>query len=99
MRILPPALAALSLLLAPAAGSATPGDRVVDYRGGGQGRVTFDVRTHEKAGLRCPDCHAEPFPTRRLGLIAWPDHERGTACFACHDGERASKECAGCHRR
>ena len=97
MRTIAAGLALLALLGAGAA-LATPGDRVVNYRGGGQGRVTFDVRSHLKTGLRCQDCHAAIFPTRRTGLISRVDHQRGTTCFACHDGQRASGECASCHR-
>jgi len=88
----------LALLLVAGTASALPGDRVVNYRGGGQGRVSFDARTHAKAGLRCNDCHSAIFPTRRTGLISRIDHQRGTACFACHDGKQATSECAGCHR-
>jgi c(7)-type cytochrome triheme protein len=90
---------ALAALLGPAQARATPGDQVINYRGGGQGRVSFDVRTHAKAGLRCGDCHAALHPTRRTGLISKADHERGTACFGCHDGKRASRACASCHRQ
>jgi len=88
----------LVALLGAGTALALPEGRVVNYRGGGQGRVTFDARTHAKAGLLCKDCHAEHFPTRRTGLISGKDHDRGTACFACHDGQRASNECATCHR-
>jgi phosphate transport system substrate-binding protein len=93
------ALLVLVAVLGAGAARATPGDRVINYRGGGQGRVSFDVRTHAKAGLRCRDCHDALFPTRRTGLISRAEHQQGSACFACHDGKQASAECASCHRQ
>jgi c(7)-type cytochrome triheme protein len=78
---------------------AMSGGKVVNYRGGGAGRVTFDSRTHAKAGYVCKDCHADRFPTRRTGLISMVDHEKGTACFGCHDGKTATAACDGCHRK
>ncbi len=98
MRALHGALAAAALALAGGA-LALPGGQSTTYRGGGEGRVTFDARSHAKAGLLCRDCHADRFPTRRTGLISRADHERGSACFGCHDGKRAFSACDGCHRR
>jgi len=92
-------LAALLALLAPAAAPASHDDLVIRYRGGAEGPVTFDPRTHAKAGLVCRDCHADRFPMQRTGLISRVDHDRGTACFGCHDGRRASAACRDCHRR
>jgi len=92
-------LLALVAMLAAGAAAASSGDRVTNYRGGGAGPVTFDPRTHARAGLLCRDCHADRFPTQRTGLISRLDHERGTACFGCHDGQGEPKTCRGCHRR
>jgi phosphate transport system substrate-binding protein len=99
MHRLLPALLALALLAVAGAAGATPNGRVIQYRGGAQGRVVFDVRVHQglKAGLVCGDCHAGFFPMRKTGLISQADHQQGTACFGCHDGKRAFDECARCH--
>jgi c(7)-type cytochrome triheme protein len=77
--------------------SASPDGEVIRYGGGGAGRVVFDPRVHLKAGLRCQDCHAALFPTRKLGLISRSDHDAGSRCFACHDGARAFATCDRCH--
>jgi c(7)-type cytochrome triheme protein len=97
MHRLLPALLALALLAVAGAAGATPNGRVIQYRGGAQGRVVFDVRVHQKAGLVCGDCHSDLFPTRKTGLISQAEHENHTACFGCHDGKRAFDECARCH--
>jgi thiosulfate reductase cytochrome b subunit len=90
-------IALATALLATGVARATPRGGVLLYRGGGQGRVVYDGRIHAKAGLRCNDCHSGLFPTRKTGLIARADHDRGTACFGCHDGRRAFADCERCH--
>lgn len=98
MRPLRTALVVAGLASASAA-LAMGGGKVVNYRGGGEGRVTFDSRTHAKAGYVCKDCHADRFPTRRTGLVSRADHDSGVGCFGCHDGKTAFAVCDGCHRR
>ncbi len=89
----------LGALLAAGAARATPGAAPpIRYRGGGEGRVVFDGRLHAAKGFSCRDCHDTLFATRKRGLISAADHRDGKACFACHDGERAFADCAGCHR-
>jgi thiosulfate reductase cytochrome b subunit len=91
------------LLLVVLAGTAaaTGGGKVVMYGGGGQGKVIFDGRTHASAGLVCTNCHTAPalFQTRKLALIAMADHGAPKACFACHNGQKAFRDCEKCHRR
>ena len=93
-------LAALAALAAAGTAIATPGDRVLLYGGGGQGRVVFDARLHRaKGGYVCDDCHRDLFATRKQALIDRAAHGGGKACFACHDGKRAFDDCGGCHRQ
>jgi phosphate transport system substrate-binding protein len=73
--------------------------KTLRYTGGGEGMVVFDGRIHAGKGLVCKDCHMGLFATRKKALIATADHEKGTQCFACHDGAKASRECVSCHRK
>lgn len=100
-------LAAL-LLLATACGLAgATGDGTLVYRGGGAGKVVFDGHVHAARGYVCNDCHTDfnhtgvaLFVTQKRGLIDEAAHDKGTACFACHNGKAAFavKNCEGCHR-
>ncbi len=97
----------LTCLLLGTVGIATAAQTVksFNYRGGGQGTVTFDHGTHASRGLMCVDCHtqwpatgAQLFQTRKLGLISMADHSGDGKCFACHDGRLAFAACDQCHR-
>jgi phosphate transport system substrate-binding protein len=77
---------------------AVDGNNTLSYRGGAQGRVIFDGRTHAAKGLACNSCHSALFPTQRTGLITLQDHSMKTKCWACHDGTQAFSTCASCHR-
>jgi c(7)-type cytochrome triheme protein len=79
-------------------GFAVDGNNALSYRGGAQGRVIFDGRTHAAKGLVCTSCHSALFPTQRTGLITMQDHSTQTKCWACHDGTKASSTCTACHR-
>ena len=79
-------------------GLAVDGNNALNYRGGAQGRVIFDGRTHAAKGLACNSCHSALFPTQRTGLITLQDHSTKTKCWACHDGTQAFSTCASCHR-
>ena len=93
-------LAAVTLLSSPGAPRATPASApLLRYGGAGQGPVVFDGRLHASRGLRCNDCHLDLFATGRGALISPADHTGAKACFACHDGQRAFAQCAGCHRQ
>jgi c(7)-type cytochrome triheme protein len=70
----------------------------INYRGGAQGRVVFDGRTHGAKGLACTACHNALFPMQRTGLINMADHTSGQKCFACHNGTQAFNTCTSCHR-
>jgi phosphate transport system substrate-binding protein len=91
--------AAMIALLWGAVTLATPASRLLVYRGGGEGKVVFDGRTHASAGLVCNDCHLDLFATAKRGLITQDDHGKPRACFACHDGKRAFDTCESCHRK
>ena len=76
-----------------------------NYRGGGQGRVTFDHGTHAAKGYECVDCHTrlpstgtQLFQTQKQGLISVADHSSDRKCFACHNGKIAFTTCNECHR-
>jgi len=97
----------LSTVLLGAAGIATAAQmaKSFNYRGGGQGTVIFDHRTHVSRGLMCVDCHtkwpatgAQLFQTQKQGLISVADHSSDGKCFACHDGKLAFATCEQCHR-
>jgi c(7)-type cytochrome triheme protein len=76
-----------------------------NYRGGGQGRVTFDHDTHASRGYVCADCHTrlpstgtQLFQTQKQGLISVADHSSDRKCFACHNDITAFTTCDQCHR-
>jgi c(7)-type cytochrome triheme protein len=77
---------------------AVDADSSIDYRGGAQGRVIFDGRTHAAAGLVCTACHTALFPMQRTGLINMADHTSGQKCFGCHNGTQVFNTCTSCHR-
>jgi len=85
--------------------NATDRGKTIVYRGGGQGRVVFDGHVHSARGYACKECHTDfaktgkqLFETHRKGLISTIDHESGTKCFACHNGQTAFYRCEDCHR-
>ncbi len=78
---------------------AVDGTRALTYRGGAQGRVIFDGRTHAAKGLVCASCHSALFDTQKRGLITFSDHGTDKSCFACHDGKQAFDTCDNCHRQ
>lgn len=78
---------------------ATDGNNALTYRGGAQGRVIFDGRTHAAKGLLCNNCHSALFDTRKFGLITMSDHGTDKKCFACHNGKQAFDTCESCHRK
>jgi len=76
-----------------------------NYRGGGQGTVTFDHAMHASKGYVCGDCHTrlpttgtQLFQTQKQGLISVADHSSDGKCFACHNGKVAFTTCNQCHR-
>lgn len=80
--------------------------RAFDYRGGGQGSVTFDHRMHASKGYTCLDCHTrlpstgkQLFQTQKQGMISIADHGSDRKCFACHNDNAAFSNCGQCHRK
>jgi phosphate transport system substrate-binding protein len=80
--------------------------RTFNYRGGGQGRITFDHGMHASKGYVCMDCHTrlpstgtQLFQTQKQGRISIADHGSNSSCFACHNGAIAAAACEQCHRR
>jgi len=79
--------------------------RTFNYRGGGQGTVTFDHGNHASKSYVCLDCHTklpstgtQLFQTRKQGLISLADHGSDRKCFACHNDKVAFATCDRCHR-
>jgi c(7)-type cytochrome triheme protein len=77
-----------------------------NYRGGGQGTVTFDHGMHASKGYVCVDCHTkfpptgtQLFQTQKRGLFTAADHSSDGKCFACHNGKIAFATCDQCHRK
>jgi thiosulfate reductase cytochrome b subunit len=93
----------LSCLFCLAAAGQPPG--TFNYRGGGQGTVSFDHGLHASKGYVCGDCHTRSpttgtqlFQTQKQGLISVADHSSDRKCFACHNGKVAFNTCDQCHR-
>jgi len=78
---------------------AIDGTQALTYRGGAQGRVIFDGRTHAAKGLVCANCHAALFDTQKRGLITMSDHGTDKKCWSCHNGKQAFDKCDDCHRK
>lgn len=78
--------------------------QVVEYKGGGAGKVVFDGTTHANKGLACTDCHPSPFQMKKGSTeIKMEAVSRHKSCGACHDGTKAfkaedKKNCAKCHQ-
>ena len=78
--------------------------QVVEYKGGGAGKVVFDGTTHANKGLACTDCHPSPFQMKKGSTeIKMESVSRHKSCGACHDGTKAfkaedKKNCAKCHQ-
>lgn len=73
--------------------------KVISYKGGDIGRVSFSHRFHAKA-FSCGDCHPKIFPMKKgIRKIKMDDMYQGKSCGACHDGKKAfsSSECIRCH--
>lgn len=80
--------------------------KAFNYRGAGQGLVTFDHRMHASKGYMCADCHThlpatgkQLFQTQKQGLISMADHTSDRKCFACHNDKVAFSSCDQCHRK
>jgi c(7)-type cytochrome triheme protein len=82
------------------------GVRAFNYRGGEQGKVTFDHQMHASKGYTCQDCHMrlaatgqQLFQTQKQGMITLDDHGSDRKCFACHNEKVAFNDCGHCHRK
>lgn len=78
--------------------------KVVEYRGGGMGKVVFDGKKHNDAGHHCMKCHNTYFiPKIGDAKIKYSDHaERKVYCFGCHNGTiafDAIENCTLCHKK
>jgi len=79
-----------------------------------QGKVVFDGTTHQKAGVKCTDCHVDPFGPPKVGKpkvsMTMDDINAGKFCGKCHNGKtqigdktvfstKDEKNCARCHKK
>ncbi|MHB8844490.1 MAG: c(7)-type cytochrome triheme domain-containing protein [Nitrospirota bacterium] len=88
--------------LFPASSPAVPEGVVLNWKGGGEGAVTFDGTVHAKKGLQCDACHVNNvFATKKGGdPITMDALAKDKYCGYCHNGKRAfsTKTKADCHR-
>lgn len=85
---------------------AAPKGKTVEFPGGPMGKVVFDGTVHADKGLKCKDCHTDPFPMKKPGaegsVKVKAPHKAGETCFKCHDGKTAfasENNCAKCHKK
>lgn len=99
----------VTLILAVAfVGSAFASRNVLEFPGGGQGKVTFDGKAHGEKFKDCGKCHKGEgaFPMKKPGAegaakITSP-HKAGEFCGRCHNGKEAfatEGNCAKCHKK
>ena len=84
---------------------AVPPGKIVEFEGGGMGKVVFEGKLHADRGLKCNDCHPKIFPMRKNSVVlTMTDVKAGKYCGACHNGTKAFKtadaaNCARCHKK
>ncbi len=83
---------------------ATVSGRLVEYAGGGQGKVTFDGRIHAEQGFKCPTCHPKIWAYKRGQKMKMSEMNEGKFCGTCHNGIKAfstkdEKNCGKCHKK
>jgi len=91
-------------MILPGNASAIQIGKVVEYMGGGMGKVVFDGKKHNDAGYHCMKCHNTYFiPKTGNAKIKYSDHaERKAYCFGCHNGTTAFdaiENCTLCHKK
>ncbi len=59
-----------------------------------QPNLKFSHRMHDRAGVRCDDCHRS---VRSVGLATRFDLPTMDVCTSCHQSRGASTRCASCH--
>ncbi|MEJ2201372.1 MAG: cytochrome c3 family protein [Desulfuromonadaceae bacterium] len=99
-------LLSISVLLLGVAGMAlaVPAGKVLTFAGSPMGKVIFDGKIHQTAGLKCMECHKDGmFPKMKQGTVRITMEEiyAGRLCGFCHDGKRAfaaKGDCARCHK-
>ncbi|TYO97089.1 c(7)-type cytochrome triheme protein [Geothermobacter ehrlichii] len=100
-RILP--IAILMLLIVPGPLSARWIKDKVVFQVEATGPVEFSHYNHlEAVGKNCPTCHNKIFNivTKKNPDFTMADMEKGKACGACHNGDRAfsvKEDCSTCH--
>ena len=93
---------AISVVFVGSAFAVAPG-KSVEYAGGGEGKVVFDGKVHEKS--KCNDCHPKLFQMKKGAFkMTKKDHESDKGCGACHNGKTAFAQsdkasCGKCHKK
>lgn len=80
---------------------AVPPGRTLSFDTSPMGKVTFDGKIHQEAGLKCADCHNEKmFPKMKQGTVKITMEEiyAGRLCGVCHNGQRAFAAQGACNR-
>ena len=72
----------------------------------GADKVTFNGKSHADKGLKCTECHPNPFPNKRsaAGTYTMEKMNKGENCGICHNGTKAFKtsdpaNCTKCHKK
>lgn len=97
----------LALVLSIGNAVSAPAGKMIEFAGGGAGKVALDGKVHADKGLKCPDCHTKPklFQMKKgADKITMADMNAGKNCGACHNGTKAFKSadpanCGKCHKK
>jgi c(7)-type cytochrome triheme protein len=104
MRMIPPILAVLALVMFMGNAMAVPAGKTVEYDNPG-GKVVFDGKVHADKGLKCNACHTKIFKMKKGAVkFTMAEMNAGKFCGECHNGTKAFKtddsaSCTKCHMK
>jgi c(7)-type cytochrome triheme protein len=104
MRMIPPILAILALVMFMGSAMAVPAGKTVTFDNP-MGKVVFDGKVHAAQGLKCTACHTKIFKMKKgADKMTMADINAGKFCGACHNGTQAFKandpaNCKKCHMK
>lgn len=82
---------------------AVPTGRILEWRTGSS-IVVFDGGIHSSQGLKCTDCHPNPFMMKKdYAKMKMVELIEGKYCGVCHNGKKAfpsntARDCGKCHK-
>ena len=81
-----------------------PPGKILEFKDGKMGKITFSGQVHKDANKKCDDCHEKLFKKKHgTADIGYKDHKAGIAyCFACHNNESSfgpTGNCRKCHKK